>query len=201
MADEPKKKRTNSKRKGNGFEGHVGKVLAEVFAPMQFRRSQSSGAILGGTNAKFLEQFSDDAKALFIGDVVPTNEADIIRDEKWKFRFTLECKFYKDCDNLEHLFNNTKIRGWMEQALNDAEKLKKDPLLIFKFNRTDTFCATRKDFDVTANKIVPKSVNRWITVSFDEASHPDGTIKPAFEMVIFLFKDALLDKDWWKIQL
>ena len=79
-----KKKRVNSKAKGSGFEGHIGKVLAEHLPPLKFRRSQSSGAILGGENARFLEQFSNDAKCLFVGDVVPTNEADVFRDEGWK---------------------------------------------------------------------------------------------------------------------
>jgi hypothetical protein len=97
----PAAKRINSKRKGNSFEGHVGKKLEEALPPMKFRRSQSSGAILGGKNVKFAENFSEEMRVLFIGDITPTNEADVIRDHGWKFKYALECKFYKSCDTLD----------------------------------------------------------------------------------------------------
>lgn len=183
--EEPKKKkRVNSKKKGSGFEGQISKILGAALLPMQFRRSQSSGAILGGKNSKFMEQFSSDAKALFIGDVVPTNESDVFRDEGWKFKFTLECKFYRNCDTLDHLFGNTKIKLWFEQAYTDSLKLGKEPLLIFKFNHTETFCATNfKTLDR-----LPKTVKSCMLMTF-----PDGR-----SINIYLLKDALLDLDWWK---
>lgn len=196
----PKKKRVNSKAKGSGFEGHIGKVLAEHLQPLKFRRSQSSGAILGGENARFLEQFSEDAKALFIGDVVPTNEADVARDEGWKFKFTLECKFYRDCDNLEHIFHNTKIKGWMEQAITDSQKIDKKPLLIFKFNRTETYCAIPlKPFDDLCY-VLPTTVTRYVQIKFppDEFS-TKNLMKGGLKIVIFMLKDALQDLDWWKV--
>lgn len=191
----PIKKRTNSKKKGNGFEGHIGKVLAEHLSPLKFRRSQSSGAILGGENARFLEQFSNDAKCLFVGDVVPTNEADVFRDEGWKFKFTLECKFYKSCDNLEHLFHNTKLKGWMEQAITDSKKVDKKPLLIFKFNRTETYCA------VPVGDEIPSSTSRFVKIRFpkDEFSEANN-FTDGLEMTVFLLKDALQDINWWKTQ-
>src|ERR1043165_849151 len=86
-----RKKAVNGKAKGSGFENSIAKLLSEKFKPLEFRRSQSSGAILGGKNHVFLHKFSEDAKALFIGDVVPTNEADVQRAEDWRFRFTIEC--------------------------------------------------------------------------------------------------------------
>jgi len=139
----PRKKAVNGKAKGSGFENTIAKLLSDKFKPLEFRRSQSSGAILGGQNHVFLHKFSDHAKALFIGDVVPTNEADVARDEGWRFRFTIECKFYKDVDTLNQLFKNPQVTSWYEQARTDAAKIPdKLPLLIFKFNHTYTFCAT-----------------------------------------------------------
>ena len=193
ISEEKPKRRINSKKKGNSFEGQIGKILADKLKPLKFRRSQSSGAILGGENTKFLDQFSNDAKCLFVGDVVPTNETDVAREHGWKFKFTLECKFYKSCDNLEHLFNNTKIKGWIEQAISDALKVNKEPLLIFKFNRTDTYCA------VPSKNLIPSSVTRTVKVKFsaDEFSAANK-FDDGIEITIFTLKDALNDVDWWK---
>lgn len=185
VEEKPKKKRTNSKAKGSGFESSISKILTDKLAPMKFRRSQSSGAILGGKNVKFMEQFSDEAKTLFIGDVCPSNESDVCRNLGWKFRFTLECKFYKTCDTIDHLFGNTKIKGWFEQALADSKKLGKEPLLIFKFNHTEIFCGVNAD-----TVVKPTSATKIMTMRF-----PDG-----LAINIFLFKEALEDLEWWKIQ-
>ena len=129
----PVKKRVNGKKKGSSFESHISKILAEVLKPLKFRRSQSSGAILGGKNSRFMENYSEDAKSLFVGDVVPTNESDVIKLEGWKFKYTIECKFYQSVDTLDHLLSNTRIKNWFLQAKTDAEKISKDPILIFKF--------------------------------------------------------------------
>lgn len=183
----PKKKRINSKKKGSGFEGHIGKVLGEHLPPMKFRRSQSSGAILGGVNERFMEHYSDDAKALFIGDVVPTNEADVVRDHGWKLKFTLECKFYKTPDNIEHLLYNTKIRRWFEQACTDAAKIGKDPCLIFKFNHTEIFTA------VLTDTALPSTITRSMVLSYKAEN---DLLERSF--TVFHFKEALLDIPWWK---
>lgn len=175
------KKRVNSKKKGSNFEGWVGGTLAAALPPLQFRRSQSSGAILGGVNAKFLEKFSNDAKVLFVGDVVPTNEADVFKEHGWKFRFTLECKFYKTPENIEHLIGAARIRDWFSKAKTDAAKVGKEPLLIFKFNHTAAFCATRFG-------IAPE-VKNTITLT-DEKK--DG-------LQIFLLQEALQQPEWWKL--
>jgi hypothetical protein len=151
---------------------------------MKFRRSQSSGAILGGMNAKNLAAYSDEAKSLFVGDVVPTNEADVFRESYWKLKFTLECKFYKNADSIDHLFNNTKIQGWFKQASDDAAKIGREPLLIFKFNRTDTFCAVNPSVDL------PKNISRTMNINYNDQT--------GLSMQIFLMKEALLDPDWFK---
>src|ERR1035437_9635787 len=185
----PKKKRINSKKKGSSFEGHIGKVLGEHLTPMKFRRSQSSGAILGGLNERFMKHYSDDAMALFVGDVVPTNEADVFRDLGWKLKFTLECKFYKTADNIEHLLSNTKIRRWFEQACTDAAKISKEPLLIFKFNHTEIFAAVNTD---TIGSL-PSTLTRSLAFTYlAENDLPERRFK------VFHLKEALLDIPWWK---
>jgi hypothetical protein len=191
MTDEvaPKKKRVNSKGKGNGYENATCKILAAALPPMQFRRSQSSGAILGGKNAKMLDNFSLEAKTLFIGDVCPTNEADVQRDHGWKFKFTVECKFYKDVETLEHLFANTKIIPWFEQAQTDADKLQKQAILIFKFNRTETFVAVNAD---TIDRL-PSKISRSMTFEYNDSHDVARRLK------IFLLKEAIVDTDWWKV--
>ena len=156
---------------------------------MKFRRSQSSGAILGGVNERFMQHYSDDAKALFIGDVVPTNEADVFRDEGWKLKFTIECKFYKSPDNIDHLLSNTKIRRWWEQACTDAAKINKEPILIFKFNHTEIFAAVRLGIGITH----PSTITRALALSYNA----EGDL-PARAFTIFHFKEALLDLEWWK---
>lgn len=193
---EVKKKRVNSKAKGSGFENSIAKKLSVVLAPMKFRRSQSSGAILGGQNAKMLENFSIEAMTLFIGDVVPSNESDVLKSEGWKFPFSLECKFYKTIDDLEYLLTGSKIEGWMKQAEGDAEKLKKIPLLIFKFNRSKTFCATswtEKD-GVTTKPKLPAGLKQEVIMT---RKQDDGS---TYFIVIFELDVAIADTDWWKLK-
>lgn len=180
------KKRINSKAKGGGFENKVCKILTDALPPMQFRRSQSSGAILGGVNSRFMTRFSNAAASLFVGDVVPTNEEDVLKDHGWKIRFSLECKFYKEADSLDMMFKpNTQIRGWFEQAAADAQKVNKEPLLIFKFNRTETYCGI--DSNITK---LPQNITSTLSMVYNQ---------PYRAITIFLLKEALNDNEWWKI--
>jgi hypothetical protein len=150
-----RKKAVNGRAKGAGFELTIAKLLTETFAPMQFRRSQSSGAILGGKNEADLHKFSEDSKTLFIGDVVPSNEADVARQHGYKLRFCIECKFYQAADTFQGLFKSPQVLAWFAQASTDAAKVKdKSPLLIFKFNFTDTYVGFNVDPPPTATRII-----------------------------------------------
>jgi hypothetical protein len=195
MSDDPgvellktPKKRVNGKRKGNNFEGSICKTLGETLSPLKFRRSQSSGAILGGKNERFMQHYSDAARSLFVGDVVPTNESDVERDLGWKLKFTLECKFYKIPDNIEHLLYQTRIRGWFEQALTDSVKISKEPLLIFKFNHTEIFCAVNFE---TIDRL-PTGITKIMNLTFLDSNPTPRS------MAIFHLKEALVDVEWWK---
>lgn len=133
--------KVNGKAKGSSFENVIAKLLTKTFDPFVFKRSQSSGAILGGSNVKNIHHFGTTAKNLFVGDVVPINEDDILITHKKKFRYSIECKFYKTSDSFASLFNQPQLINWFNQACTDADKVDKEPLLIFKFNRTPVFVA------------------------------------------------------------
>lgn len=182
----PAKRRVNGKAKGNGFESTIAKLFTEKFAPLQFRRSQSSGAILGGQNQVHLHRFSDEAKAMFIGDLVPTNESDVARGEGWKFRFTIECKFYKEADSFTSLFKNPQIKGWFEQALTDAAKLpEKEALLIFKFNHTPVYAA------ILPSVTLPENITASLRLDYNH----EGKTQ---EFVIVQLNELLAHPSWWK---
>lgn len=136
-------KRINSKAKGAGFEGTIAKKLSTVLAPMTFMRTPGSGARLGGKNFEaFGAMFGEDAKKLFIGDVVPTNERDI----KQEFLLSVECKSYKESDSFETMVaGNSTIFAWMKESIIDADKTGKNPIIIFKWNRTSTYVGVLRD--------------------------------------------------------
>ena len=169
----PKKKRVNSKGKGNGFENKVSKILAEALAPMKFARTPGSGARLGGQNfAAFGSMFSQVAMNMFVGDVVSINEQDCEKN----FRFTVECKAYKDADKLENLLHgNSNIYGWVEEVLTDCVKVGKDGIVIFKWNNTPIYTAVTKDIQL------PDSVKRIVLTNGIQVS----ILKSFFNIKIF----------------
>jgi len=155
-----KKKRFNSKGKGNGFEGTVAKKLTAALAPLNFIRTPGSGARVGGKNFETIGQmFGEEALKIFVGDVVPVNE----RKEGFNFKHSIECKSYSTPDNFTSLVSNTaNVFKWFDEAAVDACKIDKSPMLIFKWNRTAIFVAVdtldvRADYRVlTENGVKPR---------------------------------------------
>lgn len=190
MADKiakPRKKAVNGKAKGSSFELSIAKLFSTTFAPLEFRRSQSSGAILGGQNHVFLHKFSNAAKTLFVGDIVPTNETDVIKAEGWAFRFTVECKFYKEADGFSSLFKNPQLISWWEQACSDASKIAdKAPILIFKFNHTPIFAGVDP-----SQTPLPDKMLQTVTLKYYH-----GGVERRLE--ICLLDELLKDPSWWK---
>lgn len=186
----PKRKGVNGKAKGNGFESTIAKLFSETFAPLVFKRTQSSGAIVGGFNSRFVTDYSSEMLTAFIGDIFPANEADVRRTEGWRFIRTLECKFYKEADTFSALFKNPQIGPWFEQAAEDAAKLPGSlPTLIFKFNRTPIFYAV--DVADTRPGIISSSMILKYNITYN------GVPKTR-EIFIGLLDDALQDLTWWK---
>jgi hypothetical protein len=127
------------KAKGNGFENTVAKKLSAALDPLKFIRTQGSGARVGGQNFETLgKMFGEDALKLFVGDVVPVNE----KEAGVTFNFSVECKSYKSSDSFETMVaGNANIFKWMQESIDDAVKIAKIPLLIFKWNHTPIYVA------------------------------------------------------------
>ena len=168
-------KRINSKTKGSSFENIIAKKLSKAFAPLNFKRVQSSGAITGGSNAKNNWKFSSKMLSAFVGDLFVANEDDVFQSEQWKFKFSIECKFYAESDNFSALFKNPKILTWWTQALTDSAKVNKEPLLICKFNHTPIFIGFKCESPTTISRII--QIN---------------------DLKLCLFDEAILDSNWWK---
>lgn len=144
----PRKKAVNGKAKGGAFELKVSKILSAALAPLKFKKSQMSGAIVGGMNAKTAGDYSKLTLALFTGDVVPTNEC---VEGNPRFEWVVECKFYKESERMEALFGTSHIYGWMKEAAVDAAKVDKRGVLIFKFNNTPIYAAVEADIEYPTN--------------------------------------------------
>lgn len=108
--------KTNSKNKGSRFERTVAKWF-EDWTGYKFSRTPGSG---GWAKAK--DSF---------GDIVCTDEK-----HSRRFPFSIECKNYKDI-NFEHILLGTKtckVKSFWDQAVHDAGRCNKIPLLIVKYN-------------------------------------------------------------------
>lgn len=113
-----KKKRINSRTKGNTFENKICKILNEKFNTTDFMRSPGSGAF--ATSHKLPEHLQ------IHGDLItPKN-----------FRFTIECKKGYNKESLSSVFNpKSNLISFIEQAETDAKKENKDFILVFAQDR------------------------------------------------------------------
>ena len=184
----PKKKPVNGRAKGASFELTMAKLLSTTFAPLNFKRTQSSGAIVGGKNSWQTQLYSQHMLSAFVGDIFPVNEEDVAKAEGWKFRFTVECKFYKEADNFSALFKNPQLISWWEQACFDAAKLPdRAPVLIFKFNNTPVFVGVDP-----ARTPFPPGQRQTVTLKYWQ----DGALR-TLEMAPLL--ELLTHPEWWKM--
>lgn len=126
------------KAKGNGFEGTIAKKLSASL-PINFIRSPGSGARIGGKNfATIGAMMGEEAMKLFNADVVPVNET----AAGFTFRYSVECKSYAEADNFTSLVSGSaNVFKWFEESVVDSEKIVREPILIFKWNRTPIFVA------------------------------------------------------------
>lgn len=179
------------KAKGNNFEGSVAKKLTKALQPLNFIRTPGSGARVGGKNfATIGAMFGEEALKIFVGDVVPVNE----KQNNLKFLHSIECKFYRTQDSFTSLSSGSaNVFKWFEEAVTDAKKIDKIPLLIFKWNHTDIFVAV----DCTANSIrLPLNMpNPQFTIlTYDTTK----TVSRALD--IFLLDELLKVPEFWYIK-
>ena len=117
---EPKKKK-NSKRKGKRGESDVCDLFIKRFPDQKFSRVIGSGAHAYRSN------LTEAAKVIFTGDIVTPDN----------FRFCIEVKTgYPEIDLCSALDGgHTKIDAFLDQATKDAERIKKQPLMVWKKDR------------------------------------------------------------------
>lgn len=109
----------DSRDKGARAESAIKKLLKELTG-LGWERTPGSGAL--------------NAKHLLKGDLYIPNASNI---------FCVECKHYAD----DHLTSqvltgkNPQLLDWWSQCKRQADQVSREPLLIFKFDRSKVFCA------------------------------------------------------------
>jgi hypothetical protein len=118
-----KKKRLNSKNKGNTFQRKVAQMFNEHFGTDQFAPTPGSGA--------FATTHSLPKHLQIYGDLItPQN-----------FCFVLECKKGYNNENIGSTFSKKSlITEALQQADRDAKKCTKIPMVIFQQDRKDILC-------------------------------------------------------------
>ena len=125
-----KKKRKNSRTKGNTFERKVCKILNEHFNTTDFNRSPGSGAFAN------THKLPDHLKVY--GDLLtPKN-----------FRYIIECKKGYNKEGLGSLFNpKSDVFNFIKQASDDASKIQKNWVVIYQQDRKDTLAILKHPID------------------------------------------------------
>ena len=139
--------KVNGKGKGNKFERDIANIFSERFQKVTgvekgFRRNADSGSYFGGQNVARTETHNTDFAVY--GDLVcPRN-----------FEFSVECKHYKTAPTLNSILKGrvSEWDTWLAQNRQDADAAKKRPLLIVKYNRTETLVFL--DFELSGQKSI-----------------------------------------------
>ena len=114
-----------SKIKGSAYEAKIKRYLNSHF-DIEFERMPLSGSI------EYLK-----------GDIWTPHDT-----AAWPF--CIECKHYKDiqCNNLLTAKSTDLLNFW-RQAFREAEVMRKEPLLIFRWNRSKDFVGWSDDVEVS----------------------------------------------------
>ena len=115
---------SKSKIKGSVYEAKIAKLLTNEFK-VEFRKVPLSGSI------DYLK-----------GDIWTP------KDTAW-WPYCIECKHYKDIQwNNLLTAKTTDILQFWRQAVREAEVMRKEPLLIFRWNRSKDFVGWSDDVKV-----------------------------------------------------
>jgi hypothetical protein len=122
-----KKKKVNSRAKGNRFENKIAKILNERFNTKEFCRTPGSGAFATThTLPEYLKVYGD-----------------LITPEK--FKYVIECKKGYDGEQVSDLLNpKSTISNMIDQAHRDSKKSSKKFLLIIGQNRQEPVAITNQ---------------------------------------------------------
>lgn len=108
-----------SRNKGSNYERAIAKKLTEFWGEGAFQRVPNSGGLHWGSDQRIA------------GDIIPPPEA--------QFPFVVECKKREGWTMDNVLLDNGQPREWWYQAVTDARRVKKTPMLIFSRNRAKDF--------------------------------------------------------------
>lgn len=139
------KRRVNGSQKGASFEREISKRLSLWLSrgenPDLFWRSSGSGSRSTGR-----------VKATGKGIEFQASDIAAIHPEAMAFakRYTIECKFYRDVavHQLIYTADHGLIATWWEQACRDANSVLRQPILIFKGNRTPAMICMGQGIDI-----------------------------------------------------
>lgn len=116
-----KKRRVNSRRKGNTFENQVCKLLNEHFGTKDFQRSPGSGAF--ATTHTLPEHLQ------IYGDLITPKD----------FKFCIECKKgYNKFFVGDFFKENSDVWNFVSQAERDSKKSGKSSIIIWKQDNKNT---------------------------------------------------------------
>jgi hypothetical protein len=137
-----KKKRINSRTKGNTFENKVCEILNTRFNTTDFMRSPGSGAF--ATSHRLPEHLQ------IHGDLITPKD----------FAFTIECKKGYNKESIASIFNpKSELRSFIEQAERDSAKESKRFMIIFKQDRQNTIVIFPSIFAAIKHDYATFSVN------------------------------------------
>lgn len=123
-----KRKKINSRKKGNTFELRVAKLFNEKFSTQEFCRSPGSGA--------FATTHSLPEYLKIYGDLITPQG----------FKYIIECKKGYSKESLDSLLNPKSIvSSFVEQAERDAKKSKKSALILISQDRRPIISILRRD--------------------------------------------------------
>ena len=133
----PKKKRINSKKKGNAAELALSKIFNEKFGNGKFARTVMSGAYLGKSNFTRSSLLTEEQQLAFIGDLItPLN-----------FKFCIESKAYETADFWDLFNESSPINEWFKQTETDSKRAHKKPLIIVKYNNKKRIVYTKEPIE------------------------------------------------------
>ena len=137
-----KKKKKNSRAKGNGFERKLCEILNDCFETKDFMRSPGSGAF--ATTHKLPDHLQ------IHGDLITPD----------RFKFTIECKFGYNKENIGYFFSDkSDLSSFIVQAERDSKKATKDFLLVFKQNNRGILCLFLIDKSYDIFNVVKGNLN------------------------------------------
>lgn len=150
-----KKKRKNSKAKGNRGESLICKILSDRFGGKSFERVMGSGNRWGQ-----VKHLPDHAKTTLLGDICPPEG----------FVWVIEVKIgYEDSIDFYNLFKNgnKQIDDFIDQSHKESERANRPPLIFYKRDRKPWLAIIEKK-NLVGEYEFSLNYKDWVIVSLDD---------------------------------